>query len=262
MMPALSPFMTEGTITKWFKKEGEAFAAGDVLLQIESDIAFLDVQAEMPGVMGKILIPDGTPNVPVEQVLAVVRDAQDVTPFRPPTPRLRHTPPPLPRLDIPPTPIRASALRSGFPEIPTPTSASSFYTAPLPESPRSSNVALRRPSLHFHHPLSTASRLESSQSSASLLHSATHRSPSAVYESSTIGESFNQSGAASVRGMVIDHHQMTCSSAGLCDSGTTVGCEASVSHAAEVEVAGQALRRKILANISSKGTSEYFNGII
>jgi pyruvate dehydrogenase E2 component (dihydrolipoamide acetyltransferase) len=72
MMPAMSPLMTEGTITRWKKKEGEAFAAGDVLLQIvrccafwrictnaasqESDIAMIDVEAHTPGILGKILV--------------------------------------------------------------------------------------------------------------------------------------------------------------------------------------------------------------
>lgn len=74
MMPAMSPLMTEGTITRWKKKEGEAFAAGDVLLQIvrcyaflwlcvnaspqESDVAMImiDVEAHTPGILGKILV--------------------------------------------------------------------------------------------------------------------------------------------------------------------------------------------------------------
>jgi pyruvate/2-oxoglutarate dehydrogenase complex dihydrolipoamide acyltransferase (E2) component len=270
MMPALSPFMTEGTITKWLKKEGESFDAGDVLLQIESDIASLDVQAEMPGVLGKILIPGGTSNVPVEQVLAVVTgDAQDDhARLRSPA-RLRPIPPPLNRLDLPPTPIRG--LRSGYPELPTPISATFAYQGPsprLPESPKTSNPALRRPSLHFHHP----SRLEPSQSTASFLHSATHRSPTATtYDSPTGGELFmhtnaHQGGTASVREMIVDHHQTACPSAGLgvCESGSTVGCEASQSYSrAEVEAAGQDLRRKILANFS-KGPSMdgNLNGII
>lgn len=71
-MPAMSPLMTEGTITRWRKKEGEAFVAGDVLLQIESDIAMIDVEAHAPGILGKILMPDGTTNVLVEQVIALV----------------------------------------------------------------------------------------------------------------------------------------------------------------------------------------------
>ncbi|KAJ3998666.1 hypothetical protein F5050DRAFT_1743189 [Lentinula boryana] len=277
MMPALSPFMTEGTITKWLKKEGEAFSAGDILLQIESDnYATLDVQAEMPGVLGKILIPDGTSNVPVEQVLAVVsRDAQELVRLRPPPPRLRPIPPPLPRLDVPPTPIRAS--RSPYPEIPTPISATSFYQIPSPSLPPgspTSTLALRRPSLHHHHPLSTASRMELSQSNATLLHSATHRSPSGYESPTATGDLFihsngYQSGDASVRGMIIDHHQTSCRSAGLCESESTVGCEASHSRTVEgqVEVAGLDLRRKILASFSkgpveNNSASEYFNGII
>jgi len=72
MMPAMSPLMTEGTITRWKIKEGDAFAAGDVLLQIESEIATIDVEAHSPGILGKILLPDGTTNVPVEQVIALV----------------------------------------------------------------------------------------------------------------------------------------------------------------------------------------------
>jgi len=77
MMPAMSPLMTEGTITRWKIKEGEAFAPGDVLLQIESDIDMIDVEAHSPGILGKILLPDGTTNVPVEQVIALV--AKDMT---------------------------------------------------------------------------------------------------------------------------------------------------------------------------------------
>jgi pyruvate dehydrogenase E2 component (dihydrolipoamide acetyltransferase) len=79
MMPAMSPLMTEGTITRWKKKEGEAFAAGDVLLQIESDVAMImiDVEAHTPGILGKILMPDGTSGVPVEQVIALVARDMD-----------------------------------------------------------------------------------------------------------------------------------------------------------------------------------------
>jgi len=77
MMPAMSPLMTVGTITRWKIKEGEAFAPGDVLLQIESDIDTIDIEAHTPGILGKILLPDGTTNVAVEQVIALV--AKDMT---------------------------------------------------------------------------------------------------------------------------------------------------------------------------------------
>ncbi|KAJ7090379.1 hypothetical protein B0H15DRAFT_262456 [Mycena belliarum] len=76
-MPAVSPYMTEGIIRRWVKKEGQTFFAGDVLLEIESDYAVINVQAQKPGVMGKILWPDGSPNVPVEQVIALAARSQD-----------------------------------------------------------------------------------------------------------------------------------------------------------------------------------------
>ncbi|KAL0947486.1 hypothetical protein HGRIS_013590 [Hohenbuehelia grisea] len=76
-MPAMSPWMTEGTVTKWFKKEGETFNQGDILLEIESDIARINVEALNPGILGKILIPAGSQNIPVEQALALVAKDQD-----------------------------------------------------------------------------------------------------------------------------------------------------------------------------------------
>ncbi|KAF9484935.1 single hybrid motif-containing protein [Pholiota conissans] len=79
MMPAMSPLMMTGTITRWKKREGEAFAVGDVLLQIESDTATIDVEACSPGILGRILMPDGSENVPIEQVIALVaRDMNEL----------------------------------------------------------------------------------------------------------------------------------------------------------------------------------------
>jgi len=105
MMPAMSPLMTEGTITRWKIKEGDAFAPGDVLLQIESEIATIDVEAHSPGILGKILLPDGTTNVPVEQVIALVaKDMSELsalqrlsTPILPSFESFHTTPPSSPR---------------------------------------------------------------------------------------------------------------------------------------------------------------------
>ncbi|KXN88089.1 Dihydrolipoyllysine-residue acetyltransferase component of pyruvate dehydrogenase complex [Leucoagaricus sp. SymC.cos] len=95
LMPAMSPLTNEGTITRWKKREGEAFAPGDVLLQIESDIAMIDVEAHSPGILGKIILPDGTTNVPIEQVIALVaRDEQELATLRSMKVEL-PTPPPL-----------------------------------------------------------------------------------------------------------------------------------------------------------------------
>ncbi|KAK8854638.1 hypothetical protein IAR55_003377 [Kwoniella newhampshirensis] len=76
-MPAMSPTMTEGGITGWKKKEGEAFAAGDVLLEVETDKATIDVEAQDDGVMGKIIVPDGSSKIPVGQVIAILAEEGD-----------------------------------------------------------------------------------------------------------------------------------------------------------------------------------------
>jgi len=96
MMPAMSPFMTEGTIRRWAKKEGETFLAGDILCQIESDYTTIDVEAEIPGTIGKILIPEGSTNVPVEQVIALVaKTPEELARMQTPSPRMQAPPPPL-----------------------------------------------------------------------------------------------------------------------------------------------------------------------
>jgi len=74
-MPALSPTMTDGTLAKWLKKEGDTVAAGDVIAEIETDKATMEVEAVDEGVLGKILIAAGTENVPVNAVIAVLLEA-------------------------------------------------------------------------------------------------------------------------------------------------------------------------------------------
>ncbi|OSD02017.1 single hybrid motif-containing protein [Trametes coccinea BRFM310] len=76
-MPAMSPTMTEGGIASWKKKEGESFEAGDVLLEIETDKATIDVEAQEDGIVGKILAPDGTKNVPVGKTIALLAEEGD-----------------------------------------------------------------------------------------------------------------------------------------------------------------------------------------
>ncbi|KAJ2740085.1 hypothetical protein GGI20_005994, partial [Coemansia sp. BCRC 34301] len=76
-MPALSPTMTEGGIARWEKKEGESFSAGDLLLQIETDKAQMDVEAQDDGVLVKILAPDGTLNVAVNSPIAITAEEGD-----------------------------------------------------------------------------------------------------------------------------------------------------------------------------------------
>jgi pyruvate dehydrogenase E2 component (dihydrolipoamide acetyltransferase) len=72
LMPALSPTMTEGTLARWLKKEGERVVAGDVIAEIETDKATMEVEAVDEGVLGKILVPDGTVGVKVNAPIAVL----------------------------------------------------------------------------------------------------------------------------------------------------------------------------------------------
>ncbi|WYZ40434.1 hypothetical protein EsH8_IV_000775 [Colletotrichum jinshuiense] len=76
-MPALSPTMTEGNIANWKVKEGEAFSAGDVLLEIETDKATMDVEAQDDGIMFKITTGDGAKAVQVGTRIAVIAESGD-----------------------------------------------------------------------------------------------------------------------------------------------------------------------------------------
>ena len=78
-MPALSPTMEKGNLAKWLKKEGDAVKSGDVIAEIETDKATLEVEAVDEGTLAKILVPEGTADVPVNQVIAVLAgDGEDV----------------------------------------------------------------------------------------------------------------------------------------------------------------------------------------
>jgi pyruvate dehydrogenase E2 component (dihydrolipoamide acetyltransferase) len=72
LMPALSPTMTEGNLARWLKKEGDAVKAGDVIAEIETDKATMEVEAVEEGKIGKILVPDGAQGVKVNDVIAVL----------------------------------------------------------------------------------------------------------------------------------------------------------------------------------------------
>jgi pyruvate dehydrogenase E1 component beta subunit len=72
LMPALSPTMEKGNLAKWLKHEGDAIKAGDVIAEIETDKATMEVEAVDEGTLGKILVPEGTANVPVNTPIAVI----------------------------------------------------------------------------------------------------------------------------------------------------------------------------------------------
>ncbi|GJD77632.1 pyruvate dehydrogenase complex dihydrolipoamide acetyltransferase [Methylobacterium gregans] len=80
LMPALSPTMEKGNLAKWLKKEGDAVKSGDVLAEIETDKATMEVEAIDEGVLAKIVVPEGTADVPVNDLIAIIAgEGEDVS---------------------------------------------------------------------------------------------------------------------------------------------------------------------------------------
>ncbi len=72
LMPALSPTMEKGNLAKWLKKEGDRVKSGDIIAEIETDKATMEVEAADEGTLGKILVPEGTVDVAVNTPIAVI----------------------------------------------------------------------------------------------------------------------------------------------------------------------------------------------
>ena len=72
LMPALSPTMEKGNLAKWLKKEGDAIKSGDIIAEIETDKATMEVEAVDEGILAKILVPDGTADVAVNEIIGVI----------------------------------------------------------------------------------------------------------------------------------------------------------------------------------------------
>jgi len=116
-MPALSPTMEEGTLAKWLVKEGDTVEAGDVIAEIETDKATMEVEAVDEGVIGKIVIAEGTEEVPVNEVIAILLEdgedasAADAAPATAPAPAPAASAPAAdPAASAPPAPAAAPQL--------------------------------------------------------------------------------------------------------------------------------------------------------
>src|SRR3712207_6939733 len=72
LMPALSPTMEKGNLAKWLKKEGDTVKSGDVIAEIETDKATMEVEAVDEGILAKIVVPEGTADVPVNELIALI----------------------------------------------------------------------------------------------------------------------------------------------------------------------------------------------
>jgi pyruvate dehydrogenase E2 component (dihydrolipoamide acetyltransferase) len=122
LMPALSPTMTEGTLAKWLVKEGDAITSGDVIAEIETDKATMEVESIDEGTVGKLFVAEGAEGVPVNQVIAVlleegedasaIDDSVVAAPAAPPAeaaPAAASAPEPAPAAPAAPAPAAAPA---------------------------------------------------------------------------------------------------------------------------------------------------------
>jgi pyruvate dehydrogenase E2 component (dihydrolipoamide acetyltransferase) len=110
LMPALSPTMTEGTLARWLKKEGDTIKAGDVIAEIETDKATMEVEAVDEGVLAKILVPEGTAGVAVNAPIAELAGEGGAKPA------------PAPKAEAP-KPAPAPAAKAAFDPQPEPPKA-------------------------------------------------------------------------------------------------------------------------------------------
>jgi pyruvate dehydrogenase E2 component (dihydrolipoamide acetyltransferase) len=126
LMPALSPTMTEGNLARWLKQEGDRIKAGDVIAEIETDKATMEVEAVDEGILGRILVPAGTQAVKVNDVIAVLVEAGEAVPAAGAAPQA--TPAATPAAPAP-APVAAAPLAAA----PAPAAASGdrVFASPL-----------------------------------------------------------------------------------------------------------------------------------
>src|SRR5205807_3030307 len=129
LMPALSPTMEKGNLAKWLKKEGETIKSGDVIAEIETDKATMEVEATDEGTLGKILIPEGTAdvavNTPIATILADGETAADLATVSAPSAQQKaaeSAPPAAAKVESPASPANKPAAPQAAvasdPEIP------------------------------------------------------------------------------------------------------------------------------------------------
>ncbi len=112
LMPALSPTMEEGNLSKWLVKEGDNVASGDLIAEIETDKATMEVEAVDEGVMGKILIPAGTEGVKVNETIALIlEEGEDASALEGAASSAPHPAPPKEAIvKAAPTPIKGTEI--------------------------------------------------------------------------------------------------------------------------------------------------------
>jgi pyruvate dehydrogenase E2 component (dihydrolipoamide acetyltransferase) len=130
LMPALSPTMEKGNLAKWLKKEGDTVKSGDVIAEIETDKATMEVEAVDEGTLAKIVVPEGTADVPVNQVIAVLAgEGEDVKSAASGAAKSVAAPAPAPKAATPSAP---PALAK---EVPKPAPGAAPTPAAAPKAP-------------------------------------------------------------------------------------------------------------------------------
>jgi len=124
LMPALSPTMTEGNLARWLKQEGERIKAGDVIAEIETDKATMEVEAVDEGILGRILVPAGTQGVKVNDVIAVLVEAGEAVPAAGVAPKAAAAP------AAAPAPVTAPVAAAPAP-VAAPASGDRVFASPL-----------------------------------------------------------------------------------------------------------------------------------
>jgi pyruvate dehydrogenase E2 component (dihydrolipoamide acetyltransferase) len=136
LMPALSPTMTEGKLAKWLKAEGDSVSAGDVIAEIETDKATMEVEAVEEGVLGKILVEEGAEGVAVNAAIALLlEEGEDKAALE----GFEASPAPAPQPTAEPAPaapVAAAAPQPSAPAAPPPQPAA---PAPQPAAPKAGN---------------------------------------------------------------------------------------------------------------------------
>jgi pyruvate dehydrogenase E1 component subunit beta len=117
LMPALSPTMEKGNLAKWLKKEGDPVKSGDVIAEIETDKATMEVEAADEGTLGKILVPEGTADVAVNTPIAVIlNDGEDTSAIKDAKPAPKPAPQPAKAEE--PKPQEAAPPEAKVPQAP------------------------------------------------------------------------------------------------------------------------------------------------
>ncbi|GLO74258.1 acetyltransferase component of pyruvate dehydrogenase complex [Phaeobacter italicus] len=134
LMPALSPTMEEGTLAKWLVKEGDTVASGDLLAEIETDKATMEFEAVDEGVIGKILIAEGSEGVKVNSPIAILLEdgesADDIG-ATPAAPAAAEDTAPAASEDASPAPAQAAAAATPAPAAPAGADGSRIFASPL-----------------------------------------------------------------------------------------------------------------------------------